>query len=178
MSAGEHLGVERETARRCVGRARRVGGAQRKAIDIGGKTLLGDLLTLFASLIWASTTILSYKPYHRNPTPAITFWGVLWGAIFQFLFAVPDVMRLDWAVFTPSIVLAICYSGVVSIGIGYIIWNHGVKTLGTGRPAIYTYLEPVIASIAAVVFLNEPLTVWLVAGAGLVLFGVVLVQSG
>jgi len=59
-------------------------------IDIGGKTLPGDLLSLLASLIWASTTVMSHKPYLRNPTPAITFWGCAWGAVFQFLFAVPD----------------------------------------------------------------------------------------
>jgi len=75
-------------------------------------------------------------------------------------------------------ILAVFYSGIVSIGVGYIIWNHGVKVLGTGRPAIYTYLEPVIAGLAAVIFISEPLTGWLIAGAALVLFGVVLVQSG
>jgi drug/metabolite transporter (DMT)-like permease len=149
-----------------------------KVIDIGGKTLLGDVLTLAASLVWASTTVTSYKPYNRNPTPALTFWGVAWGAAFQALFALPDVIHLDWSVFSPSILLAIAYSGIVSIGVGYIIWNHGVKTLGTGRPAIYTYLEPAIAGIAAVIFLNEPLTPWLIGGAVLVLCGVIFVQSG
>ena len=35
VAAGEHLGVEREPARRGFGRADRVGGAQREAVDIG-----------------------------------------------------------------------------------------------------------------------------------------------
>ena len=35
MAAGDHFGVEREAARRGVARAGGVGGAQRKAIDIG-----------------------------------------------------------------------------------------------------------------------------------------------
>ena len=35
MAAGEHLGIEREAARRRVARAGGVGGAQREAVDIG-----------------------------------------------------------------------------------------------------------------------------------------------
>ena len=35
VAAGDHLGVERELLRRVVGRAGGVGGAQRKAVDIG-----------------------------------------------------------------------------------------------------------------------------------------------
>ena len=35
MAAGDHLGVERELLRCAVGGARGVGGAQRKAVDIG-----------------------------------------------------------------------------------------------------------------------------------------------
>ena len=35
MAAGDHLGVERELLRRAVGGAGEVGGAQRKAIDVG-----------------------------------------------------------------------------------------------------------------------------------------------
>ncbi len=176
-------GHERFTQRRMTGIAVALFGVAvvilgGKSIDIGGKTLLGDLLTLVASLIWAASTILSYKPYKRSPTPAITFWIIFWGATFQLLFAVPDFGRVNWSLFTPSLLLALGYSGIVSIGVGYVIWNHGVKVLGTGRPAVYTYLEPVIAGIAAVIFLSEPLTVWLIVGAGLVLFGVVLVQSG
>ena len=151
-------------------------GGQR--VEIGGATLVGDLLTLVASLIFAATTLLSHKPYLRNPTPALAFWGVLWGGAFQIMFAVPNLVHQDWSVFSLPLVLAICYSGIFSIGIGNVIWNHGVKVLGTGRPSIYTYLEPVVAGITAAIFLNEPLTPYLFVGAAAVLVGVVLVQSG
>src|SRR5258708_5024855 len=152
-----------------------VGGQQ---VDIGGATLVGDLLTLLASLLFSATTLLSHKPYLRNPTPPLAFWGVLWGAAFQLVFAVPDLAHQDWSAFSLPLVLAICYSGVVSIGVGNVIWNHGVKVLGTGRPSIYTYLEPVIAGIAAAIVLHEPLTPYLLVGAAAVLVGVVLAQSG
>ncbi|HLY26103.1 MAG TPA: DMT family transporter [Aggregatilineales bacterium] len=152
-----------------------VGG---KSLEFSGNTLPGDALALLASVIFAVTTLMSLKPYQRNPTPALAFWGVLWGGAFQVLMAIPDILNNGLVGLTPPLLLAILYSGLVSIGVGYLIWNHAVKTLGTRRPAIYTYLEPVIAALAAVVFLGESLTVYLFIGAAMVLMGVLLVQSG
>ncbi len=149
-----------------------------KSIEVSGTTLPGDVLALVASLIFGVTTLMALKPYQRNPTPAIAFWGIFWGGAFQLVMAVPDFLRTGLSALTLPLALALIYSGLISIGLGNLIWNHAVKTLGTRRPAIYTYLEPVIAALTAVIFLGESLTIQLIIGAAMVLFGVLLVQGG
>src|SRR5207247_2393744 len=132
-------------------------------------------LSLLGALIFAANTLQSRMPFKRNPTAALAFWGVFWGAAFQLVFSIPDLLRFNVALFTIPVLLAMGYSGLLSIGVGMIIWNHAVKTLGTRRPIVYLYLEPVVAGIGAVIFLNEPLTPYLLVGAACVLVGVVLV---
>jgi drug/metabolite transporter (DMT)-like permease len=148
-----------------------------KPLEIGGTTLVGDLLSLLGALIFASSTLQSRLPFKRNPTAALAFWGVFWGATFQLFFSIPDLINLNVPLLTVPVILALGYSGLLSIGVGMIIWNHAIKTLGTRRPVVYMYLEPVVAGIGAVIFLNEPLTPYLLVGAAFVLVGVVLVQS-
>ncbi|MEP7287126.1 MAG: DMT family transporter [Chloroflexota bacterium] len=150
----------------------------RDKVAIGGDTLSGDVLTLVGSAIFASAMLMSRGLLQRNTPSAIAFWITAWGAIFQVAFSLPELVRLNWSAVQPSLLIAVFYSGVVSIGIGTLIWSQAIKRLGTGRTAIYTYLEPVVASSAAIVVLHELFTPWLAIGAVMVLCGVLLVQRG
>jgi drug/metabolite transporter (DMT)-like permease len=146
-------------------------------IALGGDTLAGDIMTVISAVIWAVTILWSRRILARNEPMPVAFWTVAWGAIFQLIIAVPDFVRIDWRVFQPNLLIAMLYSGMISIGIGSMIWNRAINKMGTGRPAIYTYLEPVIAALSAVIFLHEPFTVLLLVGGALVMVGVLSVKS-
>jgi drug/metabolite transporter (DMT)-like permease len=140
-------------------------------------TLIGDLVSLLASWVWAFNILISRTPLERNPTLPATFWVVAWGALAQMILAVPDLTHMDWSVLSPTVLLGLFYAGVVSMAFGSAIWNRGVKVLGTARTTVYAYLEPVVAAVTAILFLGEPFTLWLVVGAALVLTGLVLVKK-
>src|SRR4051812_2478291 len=119
----------------------------RETVALSGNTLPGDLLTLLSAFIWAAVLLMMRHPLERNPPMPVAFWMVTWAAAFQLVLSVPDFIRMNLAVFQPALLLAVVLSGVISIGIGNVIWNHGIKKLGTGRPAVYTYLEPVVGAV-------------------------------
>lgn len=150
----------------------------RDSVSIGGDSLPGDLLALLTSLLWALATLLAYVYIVRNPPITAAFWAILFGGIYQSILAIPSLFQLSPESFDPSVWLALTVSGVVSIGIGHIVWYGALKQLGTGRPSIYSYLQPIAASITAVLFLSQPITVWLLAGGVLVMVGVVMVRRG
>ena len=140
-------------------------------------TLIGDAISLLASWVWALNILISRKPLERNPTLPATFWIVAWGALAQMVLAAPDLIRMDWSVLGTGVLLGIFYSGVLSMAFGSVVWNRGVKVLGTARTTVYTYLEPIVAAVTAILFLGESFTLWLAVGAALVLIGVVLVKK-
>lgn len=145
-------------------------------ITINQETLIGDILSLIAAWINAVTILAAFKPLQRNPTIPASFWILAWGTLIQAGIAAPDFLRLDWSAIPPSLLIAVAYSGIISIGFGSVVWNRGVKELGASRAAIYTNLEPIVAAVAAILFLGESFTVWLVVGMILVIIGILFVK--
>lgn len=146
-------------------------------LSFGGVTLLGDGLSLLASWTWAINLLASRQPLQRTPTLPATFWLTIWTAFWLAILAVPDLLRMDWSTLTPRLMVAMCYSGILSTGLGSIIFNRGIKTLGTARTAVYTYLEPIVAAATAILFLGEPFSPALVIGAVMVILGLILVKK-
>jgi drug/metabolite transporter (DMT)-like permease len=72
------------------------------------------------------------------------------------------------------VVLAVC-SGAVASGIGYAIWYRALRALSTTRAAAVQVSVPVIAALAAVPLLGEPLTLRLSLCGTAVVAGILLV---
>jgi drug/metabolite transporter (DMT)-like permease len=69
------------------------------------------------------------------------------------------------------------YSAGLAIVVAYILWNTGVKRIGSARTAIYNNLTPVIATFGAAIFLGEPLTIFKIVGAGIIFLGLYLART-
>jgi drug/metabolite transporter (DMT)-like permease len=67
--------------------------------------------------------------------------------------------------------LAIAYLGLVTTGIGYVLRFHLVLTVGQSFTSLASYIMPIVGVILGVLFLGEPLTIYLVVALGLVLAG-------
>jgi drug/metabolite transporter (DMT)-like permease len=61
--------------------------------------------------------------------------------------------------------------------VAYLIWNRGLQRLGGARTAIYSNLTPVIATLAAALFLGETLTLEKIAGAVFIFVGLYLART-
>ena len=70
----------------------------------------------------------------------------------------------------PGIITAII-AGAITSGLGYALWYHALPALPTTVAGIAQLSVPVIAVVAGVLFLSEPLTLRLVVAGGLVLGG-------
>lgn len=71
---------------------------------------------------------------------------------------------------------ALCYAGVLSMGIAYSLQIIGQKHLEPTLASLVMSLESVIAVLCGVVFLHETMTVWEIIGCILVFTAVILSQ--
>jgi drug/metabolite transporter (DMT)-like permease len=69
-------------------------------------------------------------------------------------------------------------SGVLALSVSHIIWYTGVQRLGSARTSVYSNLVPVVAMAIAAVWLREPIGAAKIAGAALVLTGLLLTRVG
>lgn len=71
----------------------------------------------------------------------------------------------------------LAFLAFLSTILGYAMWNNALKHRSASQVAVYVYFNPVVAAAVGYLFLGEHLTGWFVAGASLVLGGVILVNQ-
>lgn len=175
---------DRLTPRRVAGVALGFGGVAMVVLNKSGAALatggLGDALVLASVLSW-----------------------VLGGALVRGLAAGRDSVSVSWAVHgTGTLMLAadllllrplplaglarfglvdaglLILSGVFATGIGALVWNRALVTLGVARTALYVYWVPIFGVGFGVLLLGEPLTAWHLGGLVAVLAGTWLGTRG
>ncbi|HBQ60242.1 MAG TPA: EamA/RhaT family transporter, partial [Balneolaceae bacterium] len=145
-------------------------------LSFESETFVGNLITLLAAVCWASFTILSRK-YLRvySPLQYSAFMSVV-GLVGLLLIGLPFLIKLDWSQISIIGYGGVFYSGALSVGLAYIIWNYGIKKIGAVRTAAYQNLVPVLGLVFGLVLLGEELSVLQYIGAALVITGIVLAR--
>lgn len=145
-------------------------------LSFESETFLGNIIILVAALCWATFTILSRK-YLRiySPVQFSAFMSVI-GLIGLLIIGLPFLIKLEWGNISMIGYGGIFYSGALSIGLAYIIWNNGVKKIGAVRTAAYQNLVPVLGLVFGLILLGEELFLLQYIGAGLVIIGIVLAR--
>lgn len=139
--------------------------------------VLGDALILAATICWSVYSVLTAPLLKRFSSLSLTALSTLFGTVPLVILSLPALAAQPWAAVSPAGWSGLLYSAIFAIVIAYIIWNVGVQRIGGARTAIYNNLTPVIATLAAALFLNEPLTVLKITGAIIIFAGLYLART-
>ena len=140
-------------------------------------SLLGDLLSLGASLSWALYTVIG-KPLLARATPlAVTTWATLIGVLPLLPLGLPGFRDVHWAALTSGQWLLLLYLSAGTIALANLLWYVALARTATARVVPFSFLIPVIATTIAVLAGQETLTPSLVLGAVAVLGGVALAHK-
>lgn len=147
-----------------------------EGFSLGSDTFIGDLIIILAAMVWGGFTVLS-KPFLDRYTP-IQFSAVMTsiGCVVLFAIGLPNMTTIDWMEISYASYGGVVYSGLLSIGAAYVIWNYGLQTVGTVRTATFQNLVPVMGLIFGVILLNERLSVLQYIGSAIVIAGIVLAR--
>lgn len=147
-----------------------------KGFSFGSDTFFGDMIIILSAVVWGGFTILS-KPFLNRYTP-IQFSAIMSsiGCVVLFLIGLPNMMTIEWTTVSYMAYGGVVYSGLLSIGAAYIIWNYGLQTVGAVHTATYQNLVPVMGLVFGIVLLNEQLTILQYLGSALVIAGIVLAR--
>lgn len=138
---------------------------------------LGDMLSILAALSWAFYTILLKRLGNRYPTLFITRKVFFYGVLTLLPFFLYSPLSLDAAVLMqPVVFLNLLYLGIVASLLCFFLWNTVVKNLGAVRTTNYIYMIPLVTMLTSVIVLDEIITLASLAGAALILTGVVLAE--
>jgi len=138
---------------------------------------LGDLLTLFAALMWAFYCLILKRLDSRYPTLLITrkvfFYGVV--TLIPFLPFYP--VRFETSIlFQPVVLVNLLFLGFIASMVCFIMWNMAVKQLGAVYTTNYIYIVPLVTLVTSALIIDEKITWIALIGCTLILCGVYLAE--
>ena len=142
-----------------------------------GTSLKGNLIVAVAALMWAMGTVVS-RPIMKSVAPLpLAFCGVAIAVPFHFLIAADSITEVGRFFEDPWLATALLYSGGLSTGLAYYLWNYGIKVLGASHTAIFQNLVPFFALFAAWLMLNEIPVALQFVGGSLIIVGVIIMRK-
>lgn len=148
------------------------------SLRLGGSTLVGDLMFLLMSALFALYTALSRGVLVRLGSLKAGAYLTLFGALSMLPLGIYGALHGPVLPDRPGLWLNFAFVVLVSGTLGFATWYTAVIRLGASRTLIYFYLVPVFALLGSVLFLREPFSALQAIGSALVLGGVVIARRG
>lgn len=136
---------------------------------------LGGVLVLGSALTWSLYTVYGKRFSQLYGGLTVSFLSVVAGSL---AFAILLTATSGWGELASYDARSWClllYLGVVTVGLGYLLYFEGMKRVPASRGASLFYLKPVLALLLAHYALQEPITYALVLATVMVAAGVLLV---
>lgn len=151
-----------------------LGGSQQ--VSLGATTLTGNLIMVGAALGWGAYTALS-KPLLGPISPlGLTFLTMLAAPPLFWAMALPYLPATNWAAVDWKVWTALLYSGALSTGLAYVLWNRAVKFVGASHTAGFGNLVPIIALTSGALLLDEPVFPLQLLGGALIIGGLLVMN--
>ena len=133
----------------------------------GISELKGILFGLGAAALYA-TVVMMNQSLKEVPTydKTIMQLGAAAVVLIPYILVAED---LSAVVLTPLIIVMLLVVGVVHTGITYAMYFGSMNGLKAQTVALFSYIDPIVAIILSALFLKEPMTLFSVIGAVLVL---------
>ena len=127
----------------------------------------GILFGLGAAALYASVIMMNQK-LREVPTydKTIMQLGAAAVVLIPYILLAEDTSAV---VLTPLTVVMLVIVGVIHTGIAYALYFDSMNSLKAQTVALFSYIDPIVAIILSALFLKEPMTVYSVTGAVLVL---------
>ena len=127
----------------------------------------GIFLSLGAAVLYASV-ILMNKKLAEVPTYDKTLiqLGAAAVVILPYTLLTEKLGEIN---FTPTIVIMLLVMGIVHTGISYALYFDAVGKIPSQTVAIFSYIDPIVAIIVSAIFLREPMGLFGIIGAVMIL---------
>jgi drug/metabolite transporter (DMT)-like permease len=151
-------------------------GSSGTSLSISGADLVGSMMALASAMVTAYYNITVKPIIDRYGGTVVAVWTYVISTVGLIVVSSPDLLSLTPADVPTRVWPHLIFSGAISCALGFLIENYSLRTLGPARTALYYNFTPLVAAISGVAFMGDPLTLALIAGAGLTVAGTRIVR--
>jgi drug/metabolite transporter (DMT)-like permease len=143
--------------------------------NFGSATMLGNLFIFINATSWALYLVLIKPLMEKYESITVMKWIFFFGLIIVTPFTLNSFIRSDLASIPFTIWMSIAFVVFGATIIAYFLNNYSLKYVSPNINTIYIYLQPLIASVVAIAYGKDDLTVSKIIAAVLIMTGVFLV---
>ncbi len=145
-------------------------------MQIGLETARGDILILFNALSY-SLYLVRVKPLLQKYNPiTIMKWIFLFGFGFVAPFSFSEALQTNWQLFDFNAWISFFYVLVFITFLAYLFNILALKNVNPSVVGIYVYLQPILATIIALIIGKDSLSILKIASGIMIFLGVYLVS--
>lgn len=145
-------------------------------LSLSRDDLIGSALVLGATLVSAFSNVINKPVIDRLGGIRVAIWKYLFVVTGLLILAGPEIAQLSGDDLPLSSTPNILYSGVISGVGGFLAMNFALQEIGPTRAATYFNFNPIVAAFAGIAILGEPVSIGLLTGGVLTLWGVATVR--
>ncbi|NPV48999.1 MAG: EamA family transporter [Armatimonadetes bacterium] len=139
--------------------------------------VLGDLVMIAASVLWAAYAIFS-KPLLKHYSPLkVTAWAHILGAVIIIPVGWRPMVAVDWVSLPWPGWACVLYFAWLAGVYGFVVWYRGVRAIGAHKTMLFQYLVPPVALVVGYFVLREAPSAWQMLGVVLTLTGVYVAST-
>jgi drug/metabolite transporter (DMT)-like permease len=149
-------------------------------LDLSKGPLFGDLMIAIAVVAWSVYTAEGRELVARFGALPTISWTIIAGTILFLPIGLPAlwISREQVLRASPQAWLGVLYLIIATSVVSYLIWYWALGHLAAARVAIFSNLQPLATAVLAHFFLGERITLAFLAGAVVVISGVLFAQRG
>ncbi len=142
------------------------------------REFIGNIFFLIATLGSVGHAVFSKEVLPKYQAITVTFWSFLIGNLTFFPFFVQEMvkyhpfMNVDYRG-----LLGIIFGIFFSSALAYFLFEWSIEKLPVQEVGVFTYIDPVVATLIAVPLLKETITIVFLAGSLMVFSGIFIAEG-
>jgi drug/metabolite transporter (DMT)-like permease len=148
-----------------------------RGVDFSSDYAYGNIMIFMAVIAWALFAIHGKILVKKYGAFHITVLSMIGGAVMFLpvgliqigLQGFPEIGVMDWA--------GILYLSLGTSVISYMLWFYALGRMDTAKVAVFANAQPILTTILAVLFLDQPVTMFFLIGGSITIGGVFLTQQ-
>ena len=145
-------------------------------LSLNKEHFCGNIMVFFNASSYAIYLVL-VKPLMQKYKPiTVISWVFLFGILFVIPFSWSDFQAIQWATMPSGILWRVAFVVVGTTFLAYLFNIYGLKTLNPSTVSTYIYLQPVLASIVAIIASSDSLDLTKICSTVFIFLGVYLVS--
>ncbi len=133
----------------------------------------GDALIILSAICWAIYSVIGKKILDRYDPITVTTYIFILGTIFFIPFIKDFNLEISFRGW-----MIILYLALFCSVFAYVAWYNALAKMDATKVAIFLNLIPLFAMLLSYLILEEEITIFLMMGAALIIYGIYLTEKG